>query len=237
MYLQCSGHQTGDKVFPFPLDALVITSAASEALPRGDVAHGLGRHAAGLWGDYSDTRLLIEGVVDEDSYRQSKEELIVEKTRLKQEKQRLCGSRENSWIEPARKVVIALQTLGKNDVSEHPSEISGLVQKIGTNRLISRKNVSFSISAPYDFPLSLLANMHLELSHNPSLHADKNWWSTEMVRERGLEPPPLSGPDPKSGVSAIPPLAQRAEALLPRISLIARKFGGQGSLVVLVRSC
>ena len=29
-----------------------------------------------------------------------------------------------------------------------------------------------------------------------------------MVRERGLEPPPLAGPDPKSGVSAIPPLAQ-----------------------------
>jgi hypothetical protein len=29
-----------------------------------------------------------------------------------------------------------------------------------------------------------------------------------MVRERGLEPPPLAGPDPKSGVSAISPLAQ-----------------------------
>src|SRR5438046_5908146 len=28
-----------------------------------------------------------------------------------------------------------------------------------------------------------------------------------MVRARGLEPPPLSGPDPKSGVSAIPPRA------------------------------
>jgi hypothetical protein len=30
-----------------------------------------------------------------------------------------------------------------------------------------------------------------------------------MVRERGLEPPPLTGPDPKSGVSAISPLAQQ----------------------------
>ena len=29
-----------------------------------------------------------------------------------------------------------------------------------------------------------------------------------LVRERGLEPPPLAGPDPKSGVSAISPLAQ-----------------------------
>jgi hypothetical protein len=30
-----------------------------------------------------------------------------------------------------------------------------------------------------------------------------------LMRERGLEPPPLSGPDPKSGVSAISPLAPR----------------------------
>jgi hypothetical protein len=30
-----------------------------------------------------------------------------------------------------------------------------------------------------------------------------------MVRERGLEPPPLTGPDPKSGVSAISPLARQ----------------------------
>ena len=30
-----------------------------------------------------------------------------------------------------------------------------------------------------------------------------------MVRERGLEPPPLTGPDPKSGASAISPLARR----------------------------
>ena len=33
----------------------------------------------------------------------------------------------------------------------------------------------------------------------------------KLVRERGLEPPPLSGPDPKSGVSAIPPLAPRED--------------------------
>jgi hypothetical protein len=38
----------------FPLGALVITSAASEALPRVDVAHAFSRHAAGLWGDLSD---------------------------------------------------------------------------------------------------------------------------------------------------------------------------------------
>ncbi len=44
-----------------------------------------------------------------------------------------------------------------------------------------------------------------------------------MVRERGLEPPPLAGPDPKSGVSAISPLAldyqQLARQVLRRITL------------------
>ena len=35
-----------------------------------------------------------------------------------------------------------------------------------------------------------------------------------MVRARGLEPPTLSGPDPKSGASAIPP---RAQPSLPTI--------------------
>ncbi len=33
----------------------------------------------------------------------------------------------------------------------------------------------------------------------------------KLVRERGLEPPPFSGPDPKSGASAISPLAQPME--------------------------
>jgi hypothetical protein len=40
-------------------------------------------------------------------------------------------------------------------------------------------SVSFSISEPYDFTLSLLGKMRLELSDNPSLHADANWWSTK----------------------------------------------------------
>jgi hypothetical protein len=36
------------------------------------------------------------------------------------------------------------------------------------------------------------------------------WRLNLVVRERGLEPPPLTGPDPKSGASAISPLARRS---------------------------
>jgi hypothetical protein len=40
------------------------------------------------------------------------------------------------------------------------------------------------------------------------------------VRERGLEPPPLAGPDPKSGASAISPLAQIFSAVKADSALV-----------------
>ena len=46
------------------------------------------------------------------------------------------------------------------------------------NRLSSRKTVSFSLAEPYDFIPSLLGNLRVALSHNPSLASDQNWWST-----------------------------------------------------------
>ena len=137
------------------------------------------------------THCLLNGIVDEDSYRLSKEDLILEKTRLKQEKQRLQRSHENSWIEPARRVVNALETLGKSDSSQNLPEIAELVRKIGTNHRISRKTVSFSISEPYDFALSLLAETRIAFSANPSLHSDKNWWSTKWCAREDSNLHPL----------------------------------------------
>ena len=137
------------------------------------------------------THCLLNGIVDEDSYRLSKDDLIVEKTRLKQEKQRLQRRHENSWIEPTRRVINTLETLGKNDSSLNLPEIAELVQEIGTNPRISRKTVSFSISEPYDFTLSLLAEMRIALSATPSLHSDKNWWSTKWCAREDLNLHPL----------------------------------------------
>jgi len=121
----------------------------------------------------------LKGVVDEDSYGQSKEELLVEKTRLKQERLRLHKSREQSWIEPARKLINDLQTLGKMETSPNLSDISGLVQKIGTNHLISRKNVTFSFSEDYDFVPSLLASVRVASSTPPASPCGVNWWSSK----------------------------------------------------------
>ena len=110
-------------------------------------------------------RSFARGIIEEDTYLQAKEKVVLEKTRLKQEKQRLQRSRENNWVEPARKVVNTLQTLGKTDIENNLSEISGIVQKIGTNRLISRKNVFISFSEDYDFVQSLLTSVRVSTSN------------------------------------------------------------------------
>ena len=125
------------------------------------------------------TRAYVDEVMDEESYQAANAELILEKTTLKRERERLHRSRASFWIEPSREVINTLQTLGTTEFQESLPEISTSVRKIGTNRLISRKTVSFSFSEPYDFALSLLNEMRVELRDNPSLHADKNWWSSK----------------------------------------------------------
>ena len=104
------------------------------------------------------TRLLIQNVIDEENYLASKEELVLEKTGLKDERKRLQKTYEHSWIEPSRSFIKTLETLGKSDFSQNFAEISRSVQKIGTNHLISRKNVLFSISEKYAKVPSLLAS-------------------------------------------------------------------------------
>ena len=107
------------------------------------------------------TRGYLDEVIDEDSYRRAKEELVTEKTAQKREKERLSKSRSSYWIEPSREVVNTLETLGKTETANNLPEIARLVQKIGTNPLISRKTVTFSFVPLYDFVPSLLASLRL----------------------------------------------------------------------------
>ena len=125
------------------------------------------------------TRCLLDDVIDEDSYRAAKEELVLEKTLLKQERQRLNKTGENMWVEPARKLVNTLETLGKAETATNFPEISGIVQLIGTNRLISRKTVSFSFSEDYDFVPSLLASVRSAPASVPSPMGSLNLQSSK----------------------------------------------------------
>ncbi len=137
------------------------------------------------------TRCLLDGLVDEDSYRTLKEDLIVEKARLKQERQRLHKSREISWNEPARNLVKSLETLGKNEANPNLAEISQLVQRIGTNHRISCKNVSFDLSPKYVFVPNLLALARTAASTSSPVVNDKNWWSTKWCPGRDSNPRPI----------------------------------------------
>jgi site-specific DNA recombinase len=107
------------------------------------------------------TRHLLDELIDEDSYRIAKEDLLVEKTRLKQERQHLNRTGENSWVEPAKRFVKSLETLGETQFENNLPEISALVQNFGTNRLISRKTVSFSVGKKYELIPSLLASVRM----------------------------------------------------------------------------
>jgi hypothetical protein len=102
------------------------------------------------------TQGYLDELIDGESYQAAKADLVLEKATLKSEIQRLRRTGTSSWIEPARDVINTLETLGKTDFAESLPEISRLVQKIGTNLLISRKTVSFSLAQPYDFVPPLL---------------------------------------------------------------------------------
>jgi len=125
------------------------------------------------------TRAYVDALVDEESYQAAKADLILEKTALKGEKERFHKTHSDYWNEPAKDVINALELAGKVQIEKSPQEISQLVRKVGTNRLISQKRVTFTFSEPYDFALSFLGNLHLALADNPSLRDDENWWSSK----------------------------------------------------------
>ena len=107
------------------------------------------------------THAYLDQVIDEEAYQRTKDDLIMEKTALKRERERLQRTHSSFWIEPARDVVNTLETLRKTEFAESLPAISQTVRKIGTNRLISRKTVSISLSPKYDFLPSLLASARL----------------------------------------------------------------------------
>jgi site-specific DNA recombinase len=120
------------------------------------------------------TRGYLDERIDEDSYQSAQADLVLEKTKLKREKERLHKTRSGYWNEPAKEVINTMELAGKSQRDKSPQEISLVVHKVGTNRLLSRKTVSFSFSEDYDFVPSLLASRRIP-THNtlPSLGDEK----------------------------------------------------------------
>jgi site-specific DNA recombinase len=120
------------------------------------------------------TRGYLDERIDEESYQSATADLVVEKTALKQEKQRLHRTGSSYWNEPAKEVINALELAGKMQVEPSPQEISQLLHKVGTNLLLSRKTVSFSFSEPYDFVPSFLGSLDVPTLATSSLCDEKN---------------------------------------------------------------
>ncbi|MES1180943.1 MAG: hypothetical protein ABUL66_03680 [Verrucomicrobiota bacterium] len=117
---------------------------------------------------------------DEESYQAAKNGLMIEKAELKREKERLHRTRSAFWNEPAREVINTLEMAGKSQTEKSPQEISRVVHKIGTNRLLSRKTVTFPFSEPYDFIPSLLASCPVAWRRKSA--------KSSLVPTTGLEP-------------------------------------------------
>ncbi len=128
------------------------------------------------------TRGYLDELIDEESYQAATADLVTQKTALKHEKQRLQKTGSSFWNEPAKEVINLLEMAGKHQADESLHEISQVVHKVGTNRLLSRKTVSFSFSEPYDFAASLLASRPLSTLTNSSSLCDANPENTKWCR-------------------------------------------------------
>ena len=106
-------------------------------------------------------------IIDEDGFKSATAELVAEKTALKHEKSRLQKTGSSYWVEPTNDFINTLELAGKIDVSKSPQEISELMRKIGTNRLVSRKTVSFNFLPPYDFTSAFLAETRVTSDSSP----------------------------------------------------------------------
>lgn len=129
------------------------------------------------------TRAFLDELIDEESYQAAKAGLVLEKTTLKQEKEQLHRTRSSSWNEPVKEVINTMELAGKLQTDKSPQEISQVVHKVGTNRLLSRKTVSFSFSEPYDFIPSLLASRQVSTLNTSSSPGDENPQSSKWCTQ------------------------------------------------------
>ncbi|TSC76165.1 MAG: Resolvase protein [Parcubacteria group bacterium Gr01-1014_33] len=129
----------------------------------------------------------LDNLVDEETYKRKKEELVQQKITLKGEKYTLGQKRMSGWIEPTREFVNTLIQAGKIASPKFLQEISDLVRKIGTNRLISEKIASWNFVPPFDFAANFLARRgeQVLLSTSENLR-NPVWWVLLGSNQRPL---------------------------------------------------
>ena len=94
------------------------------------------------------------------AYQHKKAELVSHKVALKSEKESLQKQRMPIWIEPTKEFVKTLEMAGKIRSIDNLSEVTGFVEKVGTNRLVADKHVCLDFQKPFDFTASFLASLN-----------------------------------------------------------------------------
>src|SRR3989344_3582823 len=102
--------------------------------------------------------LVGDGIIDEETYKRKKENLVQQKIALKGEQDTLLRKQMSGWNEPMRDYINTLIYAGKIASEQSPQDIAHFAQKIGTNRLISEKIVSWDFVPPFDFTVQFLAS-------------------------------------------------------------------------------
>ena len=92
----------------------------------------------------------LDGLIDKEIYLRKKDDLIKTKSDLHRTKDDF-GRRGNNWIEPLRDWIKAAHHAEKLALSNDFYEIKSFVGKIGTNRLLLDRHISFDFVRPFDF--------------------------------------------------------------------------------------
>ena len=122
----------------------------------------------------------IDGDVPKESYLTKKEELMMRKLALTNQKEDF-GRMGKNWIEPLRSWILDIQKAKKLSQSDNFEDIKAFVQKIRTNHKLFYKSVSFSFNAPWDFLAQFLVSRaswrgeHSDLSPAKKLKSFDLW--------------------------------------------------------------
>ena len=101
----------------------------------------------------------IDGDVPKESYLAKKEELMMRKLALTNQKEDF-GRMGKNWIEPLRSWILDIQKAKKLSQDDNFEDIKSFVQKVGTNHQLLDKSASFSFSAPWDYVALRLVQSH-----------------------------------------------------------------------------
>ena len=97
----------------------------------------------------------------------------------------------SGWNEPMREWINTLIYAGKIASEQSPQEIAHFAQKIGTNRLISEKIVSWNFFPPFDFTAQFLAS-RAEARRAIYRFGFQKIGKSSLVRPLGFEPMTIS---------------------------------------------